>query len=172
MTWYVLLVLAVAVERVAELRVSNRNRAWSLAHGGEETGAGHYPVMVVLHTALLIGCLVEAIGLHRPFVVPLGWICLALVLGSQALRWWCIVTLGHQWNTRVVVVPGMPAVTTGPYRWLRHPNYLAVVVEGAALPLVRSALITAIVFSCLNAALLRHRIAVEDRALRALASRE
>lgn len=170
MIWFVLLVAAVAVERLAELRVSNRNRAWSLAQGGEETGAGHYPVMVVLHTALLVGCLVEAIGWHRPFVPLLGWLCVALVLAAQALRWWCIVTLGPQWNTRVVVVPGLSPVTSGPYRWLRHPNYLAVVIEGAALPLVRTALVTAIVFSCLNAVLLRHRIAVEERALRALAA--
>jgi methyltransferase len=95
----------------------------------------------------------------------LGWPMLVLVMASQALRWWCIATLGKQWNTRVIVVPGMPLVTKGPYRLLRHPNYVAVVVEGAALPLVHSAWLTACAFALLNALLLGVRIRVEDRAL-------
>jgi hypothetical protein len=90
---------------------------------------------------------------------------LALVLAAQALRWWCIVTLGRQWNTRVIVVPGLPRVTGGPYRFLSHPNYVAVVIEGFALPLVHSAWITALVFTLCNAVLLSVRIRVENRAL-------
>ena len=131
---YTLLIALVAVERVAELVVSQRNLAWSRQHGGVEFGAGHYPAMVVLHTALLAGCLLEAA--HREFLPALGWPMLALVAAAQALRWWCIVTLGRQWNTRVVVVPGAGRITGGPYRFLSHPNYVAVVVEGIALPLV------------------------------------
>jgi methyltransferase len=88
-----------------------------------------------------------------------------VVLTSQALRWWCIATLGRRWNTRVIVVPGLAPVSGGPYRWLRHPNYVAVVVEGAALPLVHAAWVTAVVFTVLNAFLLRVRIRVEDAAL-------
>jgi methyltransferase len=90
---------------------------------------------------------------------------LALVAASQALRWWCIATLGKQWNTRVVVVPSLPLVRRGPYALLNHPNYVAVVVEGAALPLVHSAWVTALVFTVLNAALLRVRIRTENAAL-------
>ena len=90
---------------------------------------------------------------------------LALALASQALRWWCIATLGHRWNTRVIVVPDLPLVRRGPYRWFRHPNYVAVVVEGFALPLVHSAWITATVFTAVNAALLTVRIRVENSAL-------
>jgi methyltransferase len=90
---------------------------------------------------------------------------LVLVIAAQALRWWCIATLGGQWSTRVVVVPGLPLVTSGPYRLMRHPNYLAVVVEGFALPLVHSAWLTAAVFSACNLALLRVRVRVEERAL-------
>ena len=93
---------------------------------------------------------------------------LALVVASQALRWWCIATLGRRWNTRVIVVPGLAPVTSGPYRFLRHPNYVAVVVEGIALPLVHAAWITALVFTVLNAALLAVRIRVEDAALATL----
>jgi methyltransferase len=166
--WFTLLVAAVALERVAELVVSQRNAAWSLERGGVETGQRHYLVMVVLHTGLLVGMLVE-VWVRRPEFLPvLGFTMLALALASQALRWWCITALGRRWNTRVIVVPGMPPVTSGPYRWLRHPNYVAVVVEGFALPLVHSAWITALVFTVANAALLTVRIRVENAALASL----
>ncbi len=168
MVWYVLLIVAVALERVAELVVSRRNLAWSRAHGGTEFGKSHYPVMVTLHTGLLAGCLVEAIVLHRPFIPALGWPMLTIVVAAQGLRWWCIATLGRQWNTRVVVVPGAARVAGGPYRFLSHPNYVAVVAEGAALPLVHTAWITAVAFSVLNAALMTTRIQVENAALASL----
>jgi methyltransferase len=165
MGWYVLLIAAVGVERIVELVVSQRNLAWSRTRGGKEFGAGHYPAMVLLHIALLVGCLVEAIVGHRPFLPALGWPMLALALVAQALRWWCITTLGHQWNTRVVVVPDASRVTSGPYRFVPHPNYVAVVLEGIALPLVHTAWITALVFTALNAWLLTTRIRVENAAL-------
>ena len=168
MTWYVLLVAAVALERVAELVVARRNLAWSRAQGGVEFGASHYPIMVVLHTGLLVGALVEVIGLHRPFLPALGWPMLAIVVGAQGLRWWCITTLGQQWNTRVVVIPGAPRVVGGPYRFFSHPNYVAVIAEGIALPLVHTGWITALVFTVLNAALLRTRIRTENAALASL----
>jgi len=169
MIWYVLLIAAVACERVAELVVSNRNLAWSRSRGGIEFGAGHYPAMVMLHTGLLVGCLAEVIWLHRPFLPSLGWPMLAIVVAAQALRWWCITTLGRQWNTRVVVVPGAPRVAGGPYRLIPHPNYVAVIAEGVALPLVHTAWITALVFTVLNAALLSTRITTENNALARLA---
>jgi methyltransferase len=161
------LVLAVGLERLAELVVSRRNAAWSVARGGVESGRGHYPAMVVLHTGLLVGALVEVWVADPPFLPWLGWPALALVLASQGLRWWCISTLGPRWNTRVIVVPGLPLVTSGPYRWFSHPNYVAVVVEGVALPLVHTAWVTAVVFTVLNAALLTVRLRVENRALAA-----
>jgi methyltransferase len=163
--WYVLLILAVGVERLAELVVSTRHARWSFEHGGVESGRGHFPPMVALHTGLLLGCLVEVVVADRPFIPALGWPMLALALGSQALRWWCIATLGVRWNTRVIVVPGLPLVSAGPYRLLRHPNYVAVVVEGVALPLVHTAWVTALVFTVLNIPLLAVRIRCEDRAL-------
>jgi methyltransferase len=167
---YTLLIVAVGLERLAELVVSQRNLAWSRARGGVESGAGHYPAMVLLHTGLLAGCLLEAGLGHRPFLPALGWPMLAVVLLSQALRWWCIATLGHQWNTRVVIVPGAARVVGGPYRLLPHPNYLAVIAEGAALPLVHTAWLTAVVFTVLNGWLLSVRIRVENRALAGLAA--
>lgn len=160
------LVAAVAAERVVELVVSRRNLQWSKANGGKEFGAGHYPVMVVLHTGLLAGALLEA--RRRPYRRWLGRPMLALVLAAQGLRWWCITTLGRQWNTRVVVIPGAERVTGGPYRVVPHPNYVAVVTEGVALPLVGGAWLTALIFTVANAVLLRTRIRVENDALQGL----
>jgi len=169
-SWYLVLVLATGVERLAELVVAKRHAAWAFAHGGIETGQRHYPPMVALHTGLLIACLVEVQVADRPFLPVLGWTAFALVLASQALRWWCITTLGNLWNTRVIVVPGVALVARGPYRWLRHPNYVAVAVEGAALPLVHTAWVTALAFTVLNAILLLgFRIPTEERALRSVA---
>lgn len=168
MAWYLLLIAAVACERVAELVITRRNLVWSRARGGVEFGAGHYPAMVVLHTGLLVGCVAEVIWLQRPFLPVLGWPMVVIVLAAQGLRWWCIATLGRQWNTRVVVVPGAPRVTGGPYRYLSHPNYVAVIAEGVALPLVHTAWVTALVFTVLNAALLRTRVNTENRALASL----
>jgi methyltransferase len=165
---FTILVGLVALERLAELVVSRRNAAWSFARGGIETGRSHYAVMVVLHSGFLVAMLVEA-WVRRPDVPAwLAWSMLTLVVLSQALRWWCIVTLGHRWNTRVIVVPGLPPVRGGPYRFLDHPNYVAVVVEGAALPLVHGAWLTALGFTLLNAALLSVRIRVENAALSGL----
>ncbi len=166
---YTVLIAAVALERLAELVVSKRNAAWSFERGGVETGQRHYLVMVVLHTGLLVGALLEVWLLHPEFHPALGYPMLALVLASQALRWWCIATLGRRWNTRVIVVPGLPLVTGGPYRLTSHPNYVAVVVEGLALPLVYSAWITALVFTACNAVLLTVRLRVENAALAAAA---
>ncbi|HEX2804777.1 MAG TPA: isoprenylcysteine carboxylmethyltransferase family protein, partial [Kineosporiaceae bacterium] len=112
---YTLFVLAVGAERLVEMVVSKRHLTWALRHGGKEYGGGHYPAMVVLHTALLVGCVVEVWTLDRPFLPLLGWSMVALVLASQALRWWCISTLGQRWNTRIVVIPGLPLVDRGPY---------------------------------------------------------
>ena len=163
--WYIALILLIAVERLVELVVSKRNIAWSLAHGGREFGAGHYPAMVALHTGLLVGAVVEVVVADRPFLPWLGWPMLAIVVAAQSLRWWCIGTLGRRWNTKIVVIAAVPLVRTGPYRWFRHPNYVAVIAEGIALPLVHTAWVTALVFTVLNAWLLTVRIRTENSAL-------
>lgn len=162
---YTLLVLLVAFERLLELNTARRNAEWSFDRGGREHGGGHYPAMVLLHTGLLAGCLAEVHYGGRPFVPAVGWPMLVLALAAQVLRWWCIGTLGPRWNTRVIVVPGLPLVDRGPYRLMRHPNYLAVVVEGAALPLVHGAWITALCFTLADAQLLKVRLRCENAAL-------
>jgi len=162
---YWTLLAVIAVERVAELVVSQRHAAALLRRGGVEYGAGHFPVMVALHVGLLAGCVIEPLALHRPFIPALAWPMLVVVVAANSLRWWCIATLGQRWTARVIVIPGLPLVRSGPYRWFAHPNYVAVVVEGAALPLVGSAWITACTFTVLNAALLTVRLRCETRAL-------
>jgi methyltransferase len=170
--WFDVLIALTALERLAELVVSARNARWSFARGAVESGRGHFPAMVALHTGLLVACVVEVHAADRPFLPWLGWPALVLVLASQALRWWCIATLGPRWNTRVIVVPDLPLVSRGPYRWIPHPNYVAVVVEGVALPLVHTAWVTALAFTVLNAVLLLgFRIPAEERALQAAVTR-
>lgn len=161
---YLVVLLA---ERVAELVISTRNTRRALAAGGVESGRGHYPVMVLFHAGFLAACAAEPLLWPRdwPRAASLG--ALALALLAMALRWWAVATLGGRWSTRIVVLPGVPPVTGGPYRLLRHPNYLAVVVELLAVPLVGGAVITAVVATLANLLLLAVRIPAEERALSA-----
>lgn len=164
-TLYLLLILAVVAERICELLLTRRNAARMAARGGFAAGDAHYPAMVALHTALLVGAPLEVFLLARPFLPWLGWPMLALVAATMALRYWAITTLGDRWTTRIFVVPGEPPVSGGPYRYLRHPNYLAVILEVAALPLVHTAWLTAALGSLANAFVLRTRIRAEEAAL-------
>jgi len=162
---FLILILLVGIERIGELVRSNRHLRISAANGGQEFGAGHYPAMVALHAALLIGAVTEVWLLPRPFLPWLGWPMLAIVVLAQGLRWWCILVLGTRWTTKIMVIPGDLLIRSGPYRWLRHPNYVAVITEGMALPLVHTAWLTATIFTVLNAWLLTVRIRTENRAL-------
>jgi methyltransferase len=162
---YLAFLALVAAERLFELRLSRRNAAAAFARGGIELGRAHFGAMRALHAGLLAACALEVVVLERGFDPRDGLPMLALALAAQALRYWAIATLGPRWNVRVIVVPGDAVVTSGPYRWLRHPNYAAVVLEGFAIPLVHGAWLTALAFGALNAALLRVRIRSEERAL-------
>lgn len=164
-TWYAGLVLLIALERAAELAVARRNARRLRARGGVESGAGHYPLMVAVHAGVLVACPLEVTLGDRPFLPWLGWPMLVLLAGALALRYWVIASLGGRWCTRVIVLPGTPLVAGGPYRFMRHPNYLAVAVELPALALVHTAWLSALVFGGLNALVLRARIRVEDAAL-------
>jgi methyltransferase len=162
-------VALVALQRLLELALSRRNERRVRARGAAERGRGHYPFMVALHAGWLLSTLVE--GLLRGPDLPSYWLVpLAAFLLVQPLRYWAILALGDSWNTKILVVPGARLVGRGPYRYLKHPNYVVVVVEILAFPLVFGAWATALVFSALNAALLYVRIREEDRALRELAS--
>lgn len=162
---FTFLVAAVAVERLVELRVARRNLDRLLDRGGIEAAPGHYRWMVLLHTAFLLAAPLEVWMLDRPFRPALALPMLALVALAALLRFWVIATLGERWTTRIVTVPGAPPVAGGPYRYLRHPNYLAVIVEMFALPLAHAAWLTALLFSAGNAAVLAVRIRAEEAAL-------
>jgi methyltransferase len=158
----------VGLQRLLELFYSRRNERKLRARGAVERGRGHYPVMVAVHTLWLASTLVE--GLQRGPDIPAWWpLPLAAFLLVQPLRYWAIFSLGTNWNTRVLVVPGGKLVRRGPYRYFPHPNYIVVAVEVLTFPLIFGAWITAIVFSLLNAALLYIRIKTENRALEELA---
>lgn len=159
------LVVLVAAERALELLVSRRNARRLRARGAVEAGRGHYPAMVAFHTALLAACAAEPALLPQEWPWAAALPAAALVALAQALRWWVIATLGGRWTTEVLVLPGAAPVRAGPYRWLRHPNYLAVAVEVAALPLAAGAWRTAIAATLGNALLLAVRIRAEERAL-------
>jgi methyltransferase len=162
---YLGLLALYGAERVAELFLSRRNAKRAFAQGGREVGRRHFRVMSALHTLFLFSCGLEVLLLRRGFPPVLGWIALGGCALAQALRYWAIATLGARWNVRVIVVPGVAPVTSGPYRFIRHPNYVAVVLELLLLPLVHGAYLTALVFTLANAALLAVRIRAEERAL-------
>lgn len=164
-TPYLALLAAIGLERVFEMWLSRRNARRALAQGGIEYSAGHFRWMKALHLTFLIACGAEVILLARPFRPFLAAVMLAAALLAQALRYWSIWSLGARWNVRVIVVPGEPVVTRGPYRLLRHPNYAAVVIEGIAIPLIHTAWLTALGFTLANAVLLAGRIRCEERAL-------
>lgn len=164
-TAYLVLLGLLALERGFELWLSRRNAALAFARGGIEVGREHFGWMRLLHTSFFVACALEVLLLHRVFDARLGIPMLLLAGAAQGLRYCAIRTLGACWNVRVIVVPGATVVTSGPYRWLRHPNYAAVVVEGLAIPLIHGAWLTALGFSLANAWLLRTRIRVEERAL-------
>lgn len=164
---YLLLVLLVVGERLVELVIARRNERRLRARGAREAGAGHYPAMVALHTAWLAACPLEVWLFDRPWLPPLSAAAGLGLAAAMAMRYWVIATLGDRWCTRVLVPPGEPRITGGPYRWLRHPNYLAVAVEGFALPLIHTAWLTATLLGGANLLLLATRIRAEDRALAA-----
>jgi len=169
--FYAVFLTFVAVQRLVEVRVSSRNARRLLDRGAIELAREQLPWMIALHAALLAACPLEVVFAGRPLVPAVAAPAAALFAAAELLRLSAIRALGPRWSIRVIVVPGETLVATGPYRWLRHPNYLAVAVEVAAIPMIHGAWITAAVASAANAWLLAARIRVEDEALRAHASR-
>jgi methyltransferase len=161
--YYWVFLALLALERVGELVLSRRNASRAFARGAVEVGQRHYRVMAAFHTLFLLACAAEAT--RRSFPGALGWAALGGALAAQALRYWAIATLGERWNVRVIVLPGAVPVVAGPYRWVRHPNYVAVCLEMLCVPLVFGAWWTALAFSAGNALLLLVRIRTEEKAL-------
>jgi len=162
---YLGVIVAAAAERGVELVIAQRNAARAFAAGAIEVGRRHYRAMVVFHTAFLISCAVERTVRGHGAIPIVAAAAIAAEIFAQALRYWVIFTLGERWNTRIIVLPGAAPVTGGPFRFVRHPNYVAVALEMIALPMIGGAWITAIVFSIGNAILMMVRIPAEERAL-------
>lgn len=161
---FAILVICLLAQRALEIALAERNRRWAMDQGGRESGQWHYPIIVGMHILFYVCLVLEYRYLSR------GWnpwwpLWLLILILAQALRIWAIVSLGRFWNTRIIVVPGRMPVLKGPYRFLRHPNYVVVVTEICVIPVLCGAYLTAIVFSAANALVLYLRIREEERAL-------
>lgn len=159
------LVVLVGLLRIFELRISQRRRLALTARGAVPVGERHFGAMVLLHAGILGGSLGEAWIVQRPIVLWITVPALMLVVGANALRWWVIATLGPHWNVRIMSSLSLGVVTTGPFRFVRHPNYVAVFVEMAALPLVHGAYLTAALGALAHVWVLAQRIAAEESVL-------
>jgi methyltransferase len=162
---YLALLLLVAVLRIVELQISLRHQREMVAHGAAKINDPRFRWMVLLHTAVLIGAALEVVFLHRPFIPILAAVCFVIFLAANAVRWWVIRTLGQHWNVQIMNSTGLGVITTGPFRYVRHPNYAAVFVEMLVLPLIHTAWITAIAGSLAHIVVLSQRLSTEERVL-------
>lgn len=162
---FLFIISFIIVQRLVELLIARDNERWMRSQGAYEVGAGHYPWMVAMHSTFFFSLILEVMLFNRPLssVWPLF---LGLFVVAQVLRIWCLASLGKFWNTKIIILPGADVVRKGPYKWIRHPNYLIVTTELLVLPLFFSAYWTAIVFGLLNAWMLSVRIPAEEKALR------
>ncbi|MDB5085557.1 MAG: isoprenylcysteine carboxyl methyltransferase [Bacilli bacterium] len=156
----------VVIQRLVELSIAKRNEAALKRAGAYEVGSSHYKWMVSIHVCFLLSLLLEVVFFH-PKPAVWFWIPLFFFIGAQIVRVWVIRSLGRFWNTKIIILPNIEVVTKGPYKHLRHPNYLVVTIEICMLPLLFQAYITAIVFTLLNAIILSIRIPIEEKALSA-----
>ncbi|MCG5253026.1 isoprenylcysteine carboxylmethyltransferase family protein [Brevibacillus agri] len=165
MLFFVTVMAAVCLQRFCELVLAARNARYVCALGGVEIGAGHYKYIVLMHVCFFVSLMVEVLATGSASALPPWWgYSFGLFLAAQLLRYWCIQSLGRRWNTRILVIPGEAPLRRGPYRWLRHPNYVVVAIELFTLPLTFSAVNTAVAFTLLNAwLLLRVRIPLEEK---------
>lgn len=162
---YIALLALVGAGRLLELRISRRHQHELAARGVQKIAEPHFRWMVLLHGGVLAGAAVEVLWLHRPWMPPLAATMGVLFAFANALRWWVMRSLAGHWNVEVTPSAPLGVVTSGPYRWVRHPNYVAVVVELFSLPMIHTAWITASVAALANAEILRRRLRVEETAL-------
>ncbi|WP_338470903.1 isoprenylcysteine carboxylmethyltransferase family protein [Niallia sp. XMNu-256] len=167
--WFYLFFTLIVLQRIGELIIAKRNEEWMKARGAQEFGQEHYPFIVFIHTLFFIVFFLEVmIGNNE--INPLWPIILSIFFITQCVRVWALTSLGRYWNTKIIVKPGVELVSKGPYRFLKHPNYLVVTIEFIVIPLLFQAYFTAFFFSVLNVIILRIRIAAEERALNLAAS--
>lgn len=161
---FLIIISIVIIQRLIELFVAKRNEKWMLSQGAFEAGAAHYPVMVAMHITFFASLLIEVTVFDRP-LSPIWLLFLIVFILAQAFRVWCLYSLGKFWNTKIIILPGANVIQKGPYRFIRHPNYVVVAIELLVLPLLFSAYFTAVIFTLLNIGMLSIRIPVEEKAL-------
>lgn len=164
MSIFSIIIFIIILQRFFELLIAKQNERKMLSLGAYEVGASHYPLMILLHVSFFISLIVEVATFERN-LSPLFPYFFIFFLFVQALRIWCIATLGMYWNTKIIILPGADVVKKGPYNYLKHPNYFVVCCEILMLPLMFEAYLTAIVFTILNIAILSVRISIEEKAL-------
>ena len=164
MTFFYVMFMIVILQRLVELRLAKHNERWLLKHGGYEVGRKHYKYIVMLHVSFFLSLFIEVLFFERE-MLSVWYVVFFLFLLVQLLRIWTMTSLGVYWNTKIIVVPGAKVVQKGPYKWLRHPNYLVVMLEIFLLPLIFQAYVTLFLFTVLNFVMLLYRIGVEEEAL-------
>jgi len=162
---FLALLLAVALLRFVELRISRRHQRGMIARGAAKVDEPQFRWMVLLHTAVLTGAAVEVVLLRRPFIPLLAAAMFAVFLAANAVRWWVIRTLGEHWNVQVMDSTRLGVVTSGPFHYVRHPNYAAVFTEMLVLPLIHTAWITATAGAIAHMGVLAQRLSTEERVL-------
>jgi len=162
---FLALLVAVAAMRIFELRISKKHQREITARGGAKAKDPVFPCMAMFHTLVLIGAAAEVVFLHRPFIPALAFPMLVVFIAANLVRWWVIRTLGEHWNVQVMDSTKLGVITSGPFRYVRHPNYAAVFIEMIALPLIHTAWITASVGAVVHVVVLIFRLSAEERVL-------
>ncbi|HLR23353.1 MAG TPA: isoprenylcysteine carboxylmethyltransferase family protein [Pseudogracilibacillus sp.] len=161
MTFAYIFIGIVIAERLVELKIAAKNESWMKQHGGFEVGKGHYKLFIIMHVAFFLSLMVElqyiTVGFHISLFI--------LFMLVQLCRVWCMLSLGRFWNTKIIVLPSVAVIKTGPYKYMKHPNYVIVFAELFLLPAMFGALWTASLFPLLHMSLLSVRIPLEDKAL-------
>ena len=155
----------VVLQRIVEIIIAKENEKWMKAKGAIEFGKEHYPYIVLVHVFFLISFLFE-VSYYEKTLSPLWPGLLAIFIFAQVLRYWCLYSLGRFWNTKILILPNVSVISNGPYKFIRHPNYIVVAIELLIIPLLFNAFLTATFFSILNAMLMTFRIPMEEKALK------
>jgi methyltransferase len=163
------LFVIIMLQRLVELVIARSNEKWMKDRGAIEKEVDHYKWFIILHTLFFISILVETL-LNDNKTLPLNYTLLTIFILTQLVRIWCISSLGRYWNTRIIILPGVHLVSKGPYKYVKHPNYIIVGIELFVIPLLFGAIITAVIFPLLHILLLTVRIPAEEHALNIIRS--
>lgn len=171
MIWAVVFLLVIIIQRLVEVAIAKSNEKWMKSQGAQEFGQSHYRLMVLMHTAFFVCLITEGLWL-KPSISSLWPLWIGLFILTQIARIWVLTSLGKYWNTKIIVLPNAKVVSKGPYRFVRHPNYVIVTIELIIIPLAFNAFVTLFLFAVLNQIILTIRIQEEEKALIAITNYE